>query len=203
MKKLKPAIISILIALTLLTGCTQVVGEVPDEALVFDENTDPEEYAVNMFNKVLGLIEEKDSEAIFDLFSKYDRDNYDLMPEIENVVEYFDSEVSKIELLRTLNELTMWDGYSASAYITTKNKTEYLFEIRVTTASEEEYKLGLDEIYIQNLTLLDEYWDEYRDWTERRKNGSDEQPPEGSPDSIATVNYVRMPKDRPKDRDKE
>lgn len=203
MKKLKSAIIIfILTASILLTGCTQIISEVSGEEPVLDENTDPEEYAVNMFNKVLGLIEEKDSEAIYDLFSKYDRDNYDLMPEIENAVEFFDSEVSTVSRVSTLNEETVLDGYSASAYITTKNKTEYWLRIRVITTGEKEYMLGLEEICIYNKTVANKYLQEYREWVDRKEEGIDEEPPQEPLNGEATVNYCWKPWAR-KDKDEE
>lgn len=203
-----------IIALTLLTGCNKniadyvsylisngpdFVSEAADSVSEhIEENTSitPHKYAVNTFNEVFELIQEKDTQAIFDMFSEYARENADIMPDIEKLVEFIDGEVTEMRRVGASNDyMSVRDGkticasYSATAYIKTNTGMAYWFDVGVITANDNETKLGLDWIYVLDSNAFDAYTKECGEWKERVINGVEEDKPQRPEDMEVGVNY--------------
>lgn len=211
-------LISLILSISLLTGCeksvTDYVSEFKSNAsdLVSDmvseasntvsdyleeaANNTPQHYAVETFNKVFELLQEKDCQAIFDMFSEYDKENIDLMPEIEKLVEFMEGEVTEIGHVTASNLYSsIVDGtaieaaYTADSIIKTDNGTTYWIKVRVITASDINTKLGLDSIYILNCDVKSAYSKEWGEWNQRRIDGIKEDEPQKPENFSAKVNY--------------
>lgn len=211
-------VVPLILAISLLTGCrdsaseqfsdfvsnasdllseaaSEVSGAVSDYLEEAANNT-PQHYAVETFNKVFELLQEKDCQAIFDMFSEYDKENIDLMPEIEKLVEFMDGEVTEIGHVTASNLYSsIVDGkaieaaYTADSIIKTDNGTTYWIKVRVITASDINIKLGLDSIYILNCDVKSAYSKEWGEWNQRRIDGFKEDEPQKPENFSAKVNY--------------
>lgn len=161
----------------------------------------PLEYAVNTFNEVLELVETKDSRAIFDMFSEYDKTKFDMMSDIEILVNFLDGKVVEMrhvgasgDYSSVRNGVTVSAGYSANTYVTTDKGTLYWFKVGVVTAADDETKLGLDWIYILDCDVQTEYSTAWGNWNERRINGAKEPEPERPEDMEVGVHYFKSQK---------
>ena len=205
----------LILTLSLLTGCSEYVmdyvsdfmsnasdyvSEVTDSAPEYIEENPtitPHEYAVNTFNEVFELVQKKDTQAIFDMFSEYARENVDIMPDIEKLVEFMDVEITEIGHVGASNDyMSVRDGetiraaYSATADIETADGITYWFKVGVITADDDEAKLGLDWIYVLNCDTFDAYVKECGEWKERIINdGIEEDKPQRPEDMEVGVNY--------------
>ncbi|MDE6030567.1 MAG: DUF5104 domain-containing protein, partial [Oscillospiraceae bacterium] len=174
---------------------SDVSGTVSDYLEEAANNT-PQHYTVETFNEVFELIQAKNCQAIYDMFSEYDKANVDLMPDIEKLVEFMDGEVVEMRHVGASNDyssvrdgVTVSAGYSAHTYVTTDSGVLYWVKVGVITAADDETKLGLDWIYILDSDAFDAYIDECVEWDEMRRNGAKEPEPE-RPDNIEVgVNY--------------
>lgn len=205
----KFAFLSLLI-LFLLTGCnidipdlisnaSDFVSEAADSVLDYTEENSsitPHKYAVNTFNEVFELVQEKDTQAIFDMFSDYVRENVDIMPEIEKLVEFMDGEIAEMghvgassQYSSTRDGVAVSAAYTASADIITANGITYWFKVGVITADADETKLGLNWIYILNCEAESAYSKEWGEWNERRINGAKEDEPQRPENYSVRVNY--------------
>ena len=192
----------LILTLSLLTGCSEYVmdyvsdfmsnasesvSEVTDSAPEDSEENPtitPHEYAVNTFNEVFELVQKKDTQAIFDMFSEYARENVDIMPDIEKLVEFIDGEVTEMRHVGASNDyMSVRDGvtvraaYTASTYITTDNETLYWVKVGVITEDEDETKLGLYYIYVLNSTLSQEHTDAWVEWRTNHFDEKEKEPP--------------------------
>lgn len=115
MNKDQCKIIALGMALMLLTGCNGSIGDYVSDLISnasdfvseqIEENIPltPHEYTVNTFNEVFELVQEKDTQAIFDMFSDYVRENVDIMPDIENLVEFMSGEITEIRHIGASND---------------------------------------------------------------------------------------------------
>lgn len=173
-------------------GVSGAVSDYLEEAA----NNTPQHYAVETFNAVLELVQAKDCQAIFDMFSEYDKANVDLMPDIERLVEFMDGEITEIGHVGASNQYSsVRDGvvvsaaYSATADIKNDKGVLYWVKVGVVTAADDEAKLGLDWIYILDCDAFDAYIDECVEWDERQRNGNKEPEPERPENIEAGVNY--------------
>ncbi len=199
------------LAVLLLTGCKNIknifsetaerVYSAVEEYSNNDGYQSPHEYAVATFNEVLALVQAKDSQAIFELFSEYNRNNIELMPDIEKLVIFLDGEIVKTRHIGASSDyssvrdgVTLSAGYSATTYVTTENGTLYWFKVGVITTDEDETKLGLDWIYILDCDAKTEYSTEWGNWNERRINGAKEPEPERPEDMEVGVHYFKSQK---------
>lgn len=194
----------------LLTGCSINISDLLSNASDFvSESTDsvleqaeengifaPQQYTVDTFKKVFKLVQEKDTQAIFDMFSEYAKENVDIMPDIEKLVEFMNGEITEIGYISASNDYksvrdgeTTSAGYSANSYIKTSNEITYWFKVGTITVDEDETKLGLDWIYILNCDVKNEYVDKRIEWNERRINGAKEDEPQRPEDMEVGVNY--------------
>ena len=199
-----------LLILFLLTGCSINISDLLSNASDFvseaadsiseqaEENSvlAPHKYAVKTFNEVYDFVQKKDTQAIFDMFSEYAKDNVDIMPDIEKLVEFMDVEITEIGHVGASNDyMSVRDGetiraaYSASAYIKTEDGTTYWFKVGVITADDDESKLGLDWIYVLDCNAFEAHTDEWGEWNERRINGAKEDEPQRPEDMEVGVNY--------------
>lgn len=204
-----------ILALSLLTGCSSIkdlasnaIGKVKEAASEtasanYEANPYkyPLEYAVNTFNEVLELVEAKDSGAIFDMFSEYDKTNFDMMPDIEILVNFLDGKVVEMRHVGASGDyssvrdgVTVSAGYSANTYVTTDKGTLYWFKVGVVTTADDETKLGLDWIYIINSDAFDAYIEECVKWDEQREKGSKDPEPERPEDMEVGVHYFKSQK---------
>lgn len=206
--------ILLVLALSLLTGCNISVSDYVSDLIsnasdfvseaaesvsdYIEENsvTEPHEYTVNMFNEVFELVQEKDTQAIFDMFSEYAKENVDMMHDIEKLVEFMDGEITEIRQIGASNDyMSVRDGktisaaYSATANIKTNTGMAYWFDVGVITADDNETKLGLDWIYVLDSKAFDAYTHEWGEWNERRINGAKEDEPQRPEDMEVGVNY--------------
>lgn len=190
----------------LTTGCGSikerikgVVSDVKEQAVGAAQETigkkyyGPHDYAVDVFNEVLELVKAKNSQAIFDLFCEYDRENEELMPDIEKLVDFMDGEIVEMRQVGASSDYsTVKDGvteiaaYSASTFVTTENGTLYWFRVGVVTSANDETKLGLDWIYILDCDTKTAYRDEWRDWYDNKRT---ELPEPQKPIFEVGVNY--------------
>lgn len=205
------------LAVLLLTGCGSVKKNVKNIISDIAENVSeavsdyneknkynsPHEYAVDTFNAVLELVQAKDSQAIYDMFSEYDKENVDLMPDIEKLVEFMDGKVVEMRHVGASNDyssvrdgVTVSAGYSATTYVTTEQGTLYWFKVGVVTTADDETKLGLDWIYIIDSDAFDNYIDKCVEWNDRRINGAKEPEPERPDDMEIGVHYFKSQKDK-------
>lgn len=207
-------LVFLILALLLLTGCNErvtdyvshlmsnasdYVSEVTDAASEYIEENPPitpHEYAVNTFNEVFELVQEKDTQAIYDMFSEYDKKNIDLMSEIDKLVEFIKGEVIEIRHVGASNlyssvrdGVTVRAAYTATSFVKTDSEVTYWVKVRVITADDDETKLGFDSIYILNCDVKTSYVDECIEWNERRKNSSKENEPQQPEDMEIGVNY--------------
>lgn len=199
------------LVLLLLTGCSNIKDIIPNIAdnaseAVSDYNEknkykNPHEYAVDTFNKVLELVQAKDSQAIYDMFSEYNKSNFEMMPDIEKLVNFLDGEIVEMRHIGASSDyssvrdgVTVSAGYSATTYVTTENGTLYWFKVGVITTDEDETKLGLDWIYILDCDAKTEYSTEWGNWNERRINGAKEPEPERPEDMEVGVHYFKSQK---------
>ncbi len=204
-----------ILALLLLTGCSGIKDLASNVIERFKEAASetasanyeanpykyPHEYAVNTFNEVLELVEAKDSRAIFDKFSEYDKAKFDMMPDIEILVNFLDGKVVEMRHVGASGDyssvrdgITVSAGYSANTYVTTDKGTLYWFKVGVVTAADDESKLGLDWIYILSCDVQTEYSTEWGNWNERRINGAKEPEPERPEDMEVGVHYFKSQK---------
>lgn len=175
------------------SGVSGAVSDYLEEAA----NNTPQHYAVETFNEVFELVQAKDCQAIYDMFSEYVKENdTDLMTKIEQLVEFMDGEVVEMRHVGASNDYsTVKDGktvsaaYTASTYVTTDNGVLYWVKVGVVTAADDEAKLGLDWIYILDCDAFDAYIDECVEWDERQRNGNKEPEPERPENIEAGVNY--------------
>lgn len=211
-------VVPLILAISLLTGCrdsaseqfsdfvsntsdllsdvaSEVSGAVSDYLEEAANNT-PQHYTVEIFNKVFELLQEKDCQAIFDMFSEYDKENVDLMPEIEKLVEFMDGEVTEIGHVSAsnlyssiVNGTAIEAAYTADSIIKTDGGTTYWIKVRVITASDINTKLGLDSIYILNCDVKSAYSKEWGEWNQRRIDGLKEDEPQKPENFSAKVNY--------------
>ena len=214
MNKDQCKIIALGIVLTLLTGCNKSIADYVSDLISngfdfvseaadsvsehIEENTSitPHKYAVNTFDEVFELVQEKDTQAIFDMFSGYDKENIDLMPEIEKLVEFIIGEVIEIRHVVASNlyssvkdGVTVRAAYTATSFVKTDSEVTYWVKVRVVTADDDEKKLGFDSIYILNCDVKTSYVDECVKWNERRINGAKEDEPQQPEDMEIGVNY--------------
>lgn len=201
-----PAIISLVLAITLLTSCScdgvlnavtkvaEKIGNAAEERNEKNGKISPTKYAVQTFNEVLELVEAKDSQAIFDMFSEYNRENIDLMPEIEKLVNFLDGKIVEMRHVGASSDycsvrdgVTVSSCYSADTYVTTDRGTLYWFRVGVITADEDETKLGLDWIYVLDSNAKTAFRDEWRYWYDNNRNQSPE--PQRPDDLEVGVNY--------------
>lgn len=202
------------LALTLLTGCgalNNVLDKAHSAMIEHAESkqaADPEcenyidvyGYTVNMWHKVRHRVEDKETQELFDLFSEYNRNNVDLMPDIEKLVDFMDGEIVEMRHVGASNDyssvrdgVTIKAGYSASTFVTTDKGTLYWFKVGVVTATDDETKLGLDWIYILNSTLQSEHSDAWAEWWEN--NFDDKKAEPQRPDNIEVgVHYFKSQK---------
>ncbi len=174
---------------------SEVSGAVSDYLGETASNT-PQHYAVEIFNKVFELLQAKDCQAIFDMFSEYDKANVDLMPDIEKLVEFMDGEVTEIGHVAASNLYSsIVDGiaidaaYTADSIIKTDNGVTYWIKVRVITAAEIDTKLGLDSIYILNCDVKSAYSKEWGEWNQRRIDGAKDDEPQKPENFSVKVNY--------------
>ena len=202
------------LTLSLLTGCSErvsdyiydlmpnVTGSVSDEEESISKQVEengvfgPQQYTVDTFKAVFELVQKKDTQAIFDMFSKYARENVDIMPDIEKLVEFMDGEITEIGYIGASNDYksvndgeTVLAGYSASSYIKTSSEITYWFKVGTITADGDETKLGLDWIYVLDCNAFEAYTDEWGEWNERRINGAKEDEPQRPENMEVGVNY--------------
>ena len=162
-----------------LTGCGRVTGLVSGVMSAVEShdeengNISPHKYAVNTFNEVLELVQAKDCQAIYDMFSEDAKNYADLMPEIEKLVEFMDGEVVEMRHVGASSDYasvrdgeTVSAAYSANTYVTTDSGILYWFKVGVITADEDETKLGLDWIYILDCNRKSEHTNEWVKWRE-------------------------------------
>ncbi len=149
---------------------SDVSGTVSDYLEEAANNT-PHHYAVETFNEVFELIQAKDCQAIYDMFSEYDKANVDLMPDIEKLVEFMDGEVVEMRHVGASNDyssvrdgVTVSAGYSATADVRNDKGVLYWVKVGVVTAADDEAKLGLDWIYILDTDAKTAYRNEWRNW---------------------------------------
>lgn len=201
-------------AVTLLTGCSGIKEKIKDAASAVkdqvisavEENAgknpyqSPHDYAVDMFEQVFELVKAKDSEAIFELFSEYNKSNFDMLSDIEILVDFMD-EIAEIEHIGASNNYssvrdgkTVSASYSAAADIRAKNGTLYWFKVGVITAADDETKLGLDWIYILDCKVKTAYTTECGEWNEHRINGAKEPEPKRPDDMEVGVHYFKSQK---------
>ena len=200
--------IPLILSISLLTGCGKSVtdyvydlasntSDLVSDYLEETANNTPQHYAVETFDKVLELVQAKDCQAIYDMFSEYDKGNVNLMPEIEKLVEFMDGEVVEMRHVGASNDDTsVRDGktlkaaYTASTYVTTGSGVLYWVKVGVVTDDTDEAKLGVYYIYILNSDAFDAYINERVEWDERQRNGIKEPEPE-RPDNIEVgVNWI-------------
>ena len=184
--------------LFLLTGCSINLSDLLSNASDFvseaadsiseqaEENgiLAPHKYAVKTFNEVYDLVQQKDTQAIFDMFSEYARENVDIMPDIEKLVEFIDVEITEIGHVGASNDyMSVRDGetiraaYTASADIKTEDGTTYWFKVGVITEDEDETKKGLYYIYILNSTLSKEHTNAWVEWRTNHFDEKEKEPP--------------------------
>ncbi len=203
---------SVVLMITLLTGCSTNIpdnlSDLMSNASEFVSEAEgvvsnyvegdglfaPQEYTLETFDKVLELIQKKDTQAIYDMFSDYIRENVDIMPDIEKLVEFMEGEIAEIGYTSASNDYqSVRDGevtragYSATAYIKTTDGITYWFRVGTVTTDEDETKLGLDWIYILNCNVQNTYVAEHGEW--HRNNGAKEDEPQIPENIAATVNY--------------
>ena len=195
----------ILAVIFLITGCgniKNILSDVKEQVFNTSEETSgkkyrgPHDYAVDVFNEVLEFVKAKDSQAIFDLFCEYDRENEELMPDIEKLVNFMDGEIVEMRQVGASSDhgivqdgVTVSASYSASTFVTTETGSVYWFRVGVVTSANDETKLGLDWIYILDCHAKTAYTTEWGNWNERRINGAKEPEPV-RPDNIEVgVNY--------------
>lgn len=183
-------------SITLLTSCScdgvlnaankvaEKIGNAAEERNEKNGKISPHKYAVQTFNEVLELVEAKNSQAIFDMFSEYDRENVDLMSEIEKLVNFLDGKIVEMRHVGASSDycsvrdgVTVSAAYTADTFVTTDKGTVYWFRVGVITTDEDETKLGLYYIYILNCTLSDEHTNAWVEWNNRRINGAKEEEP--------------------------
>ncbi len=210
MRKIFKFIVCPVLAVFLLTGCGNVkniisnIANTASEA-VSDYNEknkykNPHEYAVDTFNEVLELVQAKDSQAIYDMFSEYNKSNFEMMPDIEILVNFLDGEIVEMRHVGASNDyssvrdgVTVSAGYSATTYVTTENGTLYWFKVGVVTAADDETKLGLDWIYILNSTLSSTHTDAWVEWRKNHFDDKEAEPP--IPDNMEIgVHYFKSQK---------
>lgn len=195
----------ILALIFLITGCGNIKNILSDaKEQVFSSFGEtsgkkyrgPHDYAVDVFNEVLEFVKAKDSQGIFDLFCEYDRNNVELMPDIEKLVDFMDGEIVEMRQVGASSDygtvkdgVTVSAGYSASTFVTTETGLVYWFRVGVVTSADDETKLGLDWIYILDCHTWDEYIHECSAWNERLKNGAKEPEPERPNNLEVGVNY--------------
>lgn len=197
------------LAVTLLTGCDafnkaldythSMIVEQAESRQAADpecENyTGVHGYTVNMWHKVRHCVEDKETQKLFDLFSEYNRNNVELMPDIEKLVDFLDGEIVEIGQVGASSDyssvrdgVTIKAGYSAKTFVTTDKGTKYWFRVGVVTAADDETKLGLDWIYILNCAVQSEHTNAWVEW--RENNFDDKKAEPKVPDNMtATVNY--------------
>lgn len=183
----------------LLSNTSDFISEAADSVSEQAEENGilgPHKYAVRIFNEVFELVQKKDTQAIYDMFSKYVKDNVDIMPDIEKLVEFMNVEISEMghvgasnSYSRTKDGVAISAAYSASADIKTEDGITYWFKVGVITADEDETKLGLNWIYVLNCKAFDAYAKECGEWDQRRINGSKEEEPPRPEDMEVCVNY--------------
>ncbi len=204
-----------ILALLLLTGCSGIkdlvstaiekVKETTSEAVSANYEANPYkyplDYAVNTFNEVLELVEAKDSRTIFDMFSEYNKTKFDMMPDIEKLVNFLDGEVVEMRHVGASGDyssvrdgVTVSAGYSANTFVTTDKGMLYWFKVGVVTTADDETKLGLDWIYILSCDVQTEYSTAWGNWNERRINGAKEPEPERPEDMEVGVHYFKSQK---------
>lgn len=206
--------ILLVLALSLLTGCNISVSDYVSDLISnasdfvseaaesiseqMEENSvlAPHKYAVKTFNEVFELVQEKDTQAIFDMFSEYAKENVDMIPDIEKLVDFMDVEITEIGHVGASNDymsvrdgVTVKAGYSAAADIKIADGTTYWFKVGVITADADETKLGLDWIYVLDCKAFDAYVKECGEWKERVINGVKEDKPQRPEDMEVGVNY--------------
>lgn len=144
----------------------------------------PHKYAVETFNEVLELVQVKDKQAIYDKFNEYAKTNANIMPQIDELVEFVDGEVTKIGHVGASNDYsTVKDGvteraaYTATADIWTEDSTQYWVKVGVITEDKDETKLGVYYIYILNCTLSSEHTDAWVEWDANPSKIKEEEPP--------------------------
>ena len=136
-------------------------------------NISPHKYAVNTFNEVFELVQAKDTQGIYNMFSEDAKNYADLMPEIERLVKFMDGEVTEIGHVGASNDYasvrdgeTVSAAYSANSLVTTDSGILYWVKVGVITADEDETKLGLDWIYILDCNRQSEHTNEWVKWRE-------------------------------------
>ena len=213
-KKFFLKITSVILILTLLTGCsTNISDNISDlisNASKFVSGTEKttsgyvegggifarQEYALETFDKVYELTQKKDTQAIYDMFSEYAKENVDIMPDIEKLVEFMKGEIAEIGYTSASNDyksvrdgVVTSSGYSATADIKTEDGITYWFKVGVITEDADETKLGLDWIYVLDCNAFNDYTNEWGEWNERRINGAKEDEPQRPEDMEVGVNY--------------
>lgn len=155
-----------------------------------------QEYALETFDKVLEFTQKKDTQAIYDMFSEYAKENVDIMPDIEKLVEFMKGEIAEIGYTSASNDyksvrdgVITRAGYSATADIKIADGITYWFKVGVITADDDETKLGLDWIYVLDCNAFEAYTNEWGEWNERRINGAKEDEPQRPEDMEVGVNY--------------
>ncbi len=153
---------------------SDIVAEVSDTVSDYMEsNKNPHSYAVETFNEVFEYVRMKDCQAIFDMFSEYNKEHIDLMPDIEKLVEFMDGEIIEIGHVGASNDyssvkdgVTLKAGYSATSYVKNDKGVLYWVKVGVVTAADDESKLGLDWIYILDCDAKTKFTKEWRNWYE-------------------------------------
>lgn len=202
----------LVLMLSLLTGCSEhfsnyvsnLMSNTSDIVLELEETSSdyteenfeitPQKYAVNTFKEVFELVQAKDSQAIYDMFSEYAKKNADIAPKIEKLVEFMEGEVTEIGYIGAASDyvsvrdgVTVKAAYSATSDVVTDSGVLYWVNIGVITNDEDNTKLGLYYISIMNCNVQNTYVEEHGEW--RRNNGAKEDEPQ-IPENIAvTVNY--------------
>ena len=210
LRKIFKFILCPVLAILLLTGCVNVkdiISNIADNAseAVSDYNEknkykNPHEYAVDTFNEVLELVQAKDSQAIYDMFSEYNKSNFEMMPDIEKLVNFLDGEIVEMRHVGASSDyssvrdgVTVSAGYSANTVVTTEKGTLYWFKVGVVTAADDETKLGLDWIYILNSTLSSTHTDAWVEWRKNHFDDKEAEPP--IPDNMEIgVHYFKSQK---------
>lgn len=162
------------------SGVSGAVSDYLEEAA----NNTPQHYAVETFNEVFELVQAKDCQAIYDMFSEYVKENdTDLMTKIEQLVKFMDGEVVEIGHVGASNDyssvrdgVTVSAAYTADSIIETDGGVKYWFKVGVVTADKDETKMGLDWIYILDSSAKTAYINELVDWKEN--DGSKETEPQ-------------------------
>lgn len=198
--------------LFLTTGCGSIkdilsdtiknASDAIEEYSEKNKHQSPHEYAVSTFNEVLDLVQAKDSQALFNMFSEYNRNNVDLMPDIKKLVNFLDGNVVEMRRVGASSDyssvrdgVTISAGYSATTYVTTEQRTVYWFKVGVVTDADDETKLGLDWIYILNSTLQEIHTDAWAEWWTNHFDDKEAEPKR--PDNIEVgVNYFKSQKSK-------